>query len=80
MIKMITAEQLKNMNSAEFTEACSIFPMEIRLKLAMLAGSGDKGMSVYEGKDMSNGTFYNETLDYEALAEVLNQEEKQNVS
>ncbi len=77
---MITGNQLKNMSSIEFTKACSIFPMEIRLKLAVLAGSGDKGMSVYEGKDMSNGVFYHETLDYEALAELLNQEVKQNVS
>ncbi len=74
--KLITADQLKKMNSLEFTKATEKLSVHVRLNLAILAGAGDKGIETYRGKDMSNGRFYHETLDYEALAEVLNQEEK----
>jgi hypothetical protein len=67
-----TGEQLKKMNSQEFTKATNKLPVDIRLKLAMLAGAGDQGISVYEGTDMSNGNFFHEKLDYDALAELLN--------
>ena len=73
---MFTADQLKNMNSQEFTQATSKLPLDLRLKLAMLAGAGEKGIGVIAGQDMMTAKSYHETLDYEALAKVLNDLEK----
>jgi hypothetical protein len=74
-----TGEQLKKMSSMEFTEATSKLPLEIRLKLAILAGAGDQGISVYEGNDMSDGKFINEKLNYDKLANLLNDIEEKKI-
>lgn len=69
---MVTAQELKNMTSQQFTRATEKLPLEVRLRLAILAGAGKQGVSVYEGKDMSDGKFYNEQLDWNGLADLLN--------
>lgn len=70
-----TEEQLKKMSSEELTKATNFLPMDVRLKIAILAGAGNKGIQVYEGKDMSNGKFSQEKLNYKALADILNHHE-----
>jgi len=67
-----TGKQLKEMSSQDFTKVTGKLPMRLKLQLAIFAGAGDKGVQVYEGKDMANGKFSQRRLDYDELATLLN--------
>jgi len=60
------------MNSQELTQVTNKLPMTLRLDIAIFAGAGDKGVQVYQGKDMANGKFSQRKLDYKELAGILN--------
>lgn len=74
----VTVEQLKKMPALEFIkavqQACNIPQMsaELQLRLTILHGAGDKGITTFEGQDMLSAQQYHDTIDYTKLAELLN--------
>ena len=61
------AKKLEKMDSKEFTKVISNFSIIDQLNLAM----SRTPISVYQGKDMSNGEFFTQKINYEKLAEIL---------
>lgn len=76
---MFTPDQLKQMESTDIISALSAklgreLSMTEQLKFSTTHGLSRVGkpMIVYEGQDMATAKCFEETVDYQALADILN--------